>query len=817
MKKSLIKGFILGTIFVFSIILFSNMMNKDITENTADMEQATLPVMYMRVADLLVNPMYGYKEQMQEKYLRESLTPLSTTRDLTAVVKPCGNTIESVTYEVLTADGSEVVESAKVSSLKTDGDYLKADFHLDTPILMNQEYTLRFTVDYGDRAPAFYYTRLIQRAGLNTSQYLEFVQGFYEKCVNKEAATDLTTYIEPDENATNSSFTEVNVHSSFDQLTWGSLSPTIIRKGIPVIKEINETTCSIALDYDISADDPEKNKEIYNVNEFYRMRYSKSRVMLLDFERNAQQIFDGELDVLTSQGINLGVVNKDISYVSNQNADIIAFVQEGALWSYNRSANKAARIFSFREKDQVDERTDFLNHDIKIVRVEESGDVDFVVYGYMSRGLHEGMMGISVYHYSAERNVAEEQIFIPSTLGFSFLEDDVKLMSYVNKEDKLYLFMENTLYCVDLQEKIYDRVLENVNRDCFVVSKSQSVAAWMNEMEENGSETITVRNLETGNQQIIQADSGQKLKALGFINNDFIYGTARDEDIVTDAAGNTTFAMYTVKILNAAGNVIKEYQEDGRWVSGVKLEEGLLELLRVESQESAYVPAASEHIMNNLQTSEETVSIHLSVSERKGTQVALDFSKTAKSKSMLMMKAKYLVPDEANEMGIDSSSQEDQLYYVYAYGKLDSIYTKVNEAVKRAEERLGVVLNSEQRYIWERGNQKDKELLNVEEIPEAVLAGTLDEQALRNAMGESAAVINLTGCSLESVLYQVNMGRAVAALTPTGESVVIVGYDTYNTILYNPDTQETYYSGRNDSTVLFEAAGNVFLSYIKGI
>ncbi len=73
----------------------------------------------------------------------------------------------------------------------------------------------------------------------------------------------------------------------------------------------------------------------------------------------------------------------------------------------------------------------------------------------------------------------------------------------------------------------------------------------------------------------------------------------------------------------------------------------------------------------------------------------------------------------------------------------------------------------------------------------------------------------MTGCTLESVLYQVSEGRAVVALTPTGESVVIIGYDIYNTILYNPATQETYYYGMNDSTSLFESAGNVFLGYME--
>ena len=44
---------------------------------------------------------------------------------------------------------------------------------------------------------------------------------------------------------------------------------------------------------------------------------------------------------------------------------------------------------------------------------------------------------------------------------------------------------------------------------------------------------------------------------------------------------------------------------------------------------------------------------------------------------------------------------------------------------------------------------------------------------------------------------------------------VIVGYDEYNTWLYDPRTQETKPYGMNDSTKLFQQQGNIFLSYIE--
>ena len=65
------------------------------------------------------------------------------------------------------------------------------------------------------------------------------------------------------------------------------------------------------------------------------------------------------------------------------------------------------------------------------------------------------------------------------------------------------------------------------------------------------------------------------------------------------------------------------------------------------------------------------------------------------------------------------------------------------------------------------------------------------------------------------VPYEISAQRPVIAKTGDNTSVVIVGYDEYNTYLYDPVKGETYPYGMNDSTALFEAAGNIFISYIE--
>ena len=73
--------------------------------------------------------------------------------------------------------------------------------------------------------------------------------------------------------------------------------------------------------------------------------------MLLNFTRSASQIFDATLPVLTGTGINLGVQDRKIEFLANEDGDMAAYVANGDLWLYDRSENQAVCVFSFRQAD----------------------------------------------------------------------------------------------------------------------------------------------------------------------------------------------------------------------------------------------------------------------------------------------------------------------------------------------------------------------------------------------------------------------------------------------------------------------------------
>lgn len=436
----------------------------------------------------------------------------------------------------------------------------------------------------------------------------------------------------------------------------------------------------------------------------------------------------------------------------------------------------------------------------------------------MNRDVHEGEVGIAVYHYGAELNQVEEELFIPMKSSYEYLKEDMELLSYVTRDDMLYVILEEDLYQIDIKQKSFQIVKEKLIKDRYVVSKSQASLGL--EGSGRGKCMHTDHGDEAWSREILirsRHQSGQKIKALGFMNEDLVYGIANDSDIVTDNAGNTVFAMNTVRIEQFGGEVVKEHHEDNVWVSNVKLQEGLLELERVQWENGAYVAISSDHIMNNLQIREEQITLRLITTERKATQIGLDFEKSVTSKNVLYLASNLEDQETYNILSMELTRTDSNIYYVYAKGVLDSTWSRVCDAINRADGQMGVVLNRQQQYVWERGNRQESYQANLDEVPDVVLSGTIDENTLQQSLGADYTVMNLTGCSLDSVLYQVSKGNPVIAKVSDTVNVVIIGYNSKNTILYYPATQEQGYFGMQDSTSLFESAGNVFVGYMDNL
>ena len=322
-------------------------------------------------------------------------------------------------------------------------------------------------------------------------------------------------------------------------------------------------------------------------------------------------------------------------------------------------------------------------------------------------------------------------------------------------------------------------------------------------------------DFDTMETRMIAPKTAQKLVLLGFMNEDIIYGIVLDGDTLPNANGYDIDGISTFRIEGFDGTVKKEYHQDGLYVAGVTVGSTLMEFNLLQKNGDIYKAVKKDNIMNNNTTSTDLTSAEQTSSTRQGVIVRLTFDDSPSAEEPLVLYAKVSsVGEKTVDIQVDKSSTEE-VYYVYARGGLDSVWTDPAKAVQRADKQTGVVLNRAQQYVWERGNKKTKLTLNLEDVPEAMKSASLDVTALQEALGDEGTIIDLSGCTLDSVLYEVSAQRPVIAKTGDNTSVVIIGYDEYNTYLYDPQKGETYPYGMNDSTELFEKAGNIFISYVE--
>lgn len=811
MKKFLGRFAVLLLIFVLGVAGTAFLLNNETTDNRSDMNNPTLPEVMVDFGGTLSNLMHGYRQPMQADFVRECVTPLDTAKTLSIVIDPHESEVESLSYEIRSSDGTKVIENQRIGSLEAQENYLRAEIQINSGLLMNQEYSMQITLDT-DEGEAYYYTRVVSMSSTYTEEYVDFVKNFAQMCMNKNSADQLAAYLES-QAAGSTNFSEISISSPLSDISWGDLNPQISREGIPVIKEINETTASISLDYEISAVNENGGVEFYNVTDFFRMRYTESRMMLLDFERSAGQIFNPNLPVISDSGLLLGVRDRDVSYMTNEEATVVAFVQEGELWTYAPETGKFVDVFSFRKTEERDARDASREHGIKMIQVDENGDVDFMVYGYMSRGSHEGICGIGIYHYNNDQNMIEEDVFIPSTESYEFLNADLGTLSYVNKNNQLFLLMSQKLYQINIAESEYRILAEGISNSDFSVSDTNAHAAWRIAEGENAGQ-IQFIDFDSLESRMIRPGDSQELRVLGFMNEDLIYGILGSQDILTDANGHVTEGISSLRIEDFDGTLKKEYHQDGQYIINVTISGTLMQFDLAVKGNGGYTVRNNDNIMNNNSAAANLVSVEQTSSGRQGVMVRLAFEDRPGTDEPLVLRAK-IRSDEQRVVDLEIETPAEEIYYVYGKGELDSTWSDPADAVIRADQQTGVVLNRAQQYVWERGNMKTRITLNTSDIPEIIRTGSWDKEALQEGLGDSGTIIDLSGCSLENVLYEISAQRAVIAKTGENSSVVIVGYDEYNTYLLNPSTGEVSPYGMNDSTALFQKAGNIFLSYLE--
>ena len=223
-------------------------------------------------------------------------------------------------------------------------------------------------------------------------------------------------------------------------------------------------------------------------------------------------------------------------------------------------------------------------------------------------------------------------------------------------------------------------------------------------------------------------------------------------------------------------------------------------------------------------------------SQDKQTQVVLEWPQSEDTGRISERTAKLIIPESSIEMKMDSDLFTSS-YYVYAKGEIVLATDNVRQAVSAADSNMGVVVDGSMDYIWERAKADSRSAVSLSD-PEGsssvsralnIMLGEVKKQAdtdqllsegqepleiLKKNM-EHCLVLDLTGCTLDQVLYYSGEGSLIYVRTGEEQAGIITGYNSGSVWVYDPGKDTQRQMGREEAQKEFEKSGSVYYTYLR--
>ena len=309
---------ILGLVFLSSLILFSLLFNFHRRPRALSMDKPSLPGISVGLKDWQINRLFAYTTPMDGSYMRGTVTPLIDGDRLQLTIDSLGKAVQSLDYELRSADGQNQLASGQLSGLGGGGQDPSAEIDLSGKLEDETEYLLTLTLQLtGSKEKIYYYTRVLKTRDDHVEEIFDFARDFHAKSLSDQYR-DLSVYLnDPSREANSTDLTDVNLDSGIDQIGYGSLKAGQVREPDYSFTDINANYCMLESSFILRKDD-QGTSRYFTVHEYFQVRYSTRRMYLMDYQRRMDPIqTDGSISV-TGARLNLGVGNGNLNCLPNE-------------------------------------------------------------------------------------------------------------------------------------------------------------------------------------------------------------------------------------------------------------------------------------------------------------------------------------------------------------------------------------------------------------------------------------------------------------------------------------------------------------------
>lgn len=825
---------------------FINQMNNSKLEDaTREMDDSELPLVYCEFEGRIVNQMFGYTQIMATSLMRDGIVPLNAEYGVNILVDDSQDYGDSFSYELRTIAGDSLIEEGTLDESVDYQGYREYKVRFRMDMRENQEYVLVFKISNDAGGCARYYTRVVNLKEQYAQKIMDYADLFHNTTFTKEVNAEEGNIVYDQLQASggdNQNLAHVSLDSSYELVSWGGIVPLVVTGIVPEITEIDKEYAVIHMGYVVESLN-DSASHYYYVDEYYTARYDKSseKVNLLAFDRYMESIFDEEYISKEKNSISLGISDfQDVEYRVTSDNKRVAFVKRGQLWYYDYNSSTLVDVFDFSKGNYADIRTMNTNVDINIVDMDEDGNVTFAVYGYMSRGKHEGENGISLYYFTAEDSRVQEKFFVACDEPFDVMKQETGRFTYYDAVGGFfYYLLDGNIYEVNLNDMTQNTLVYGLPSEKYIVSENRKIVAYPDNASDELVTGLVVHNFETGEVYTEAGSEKDRLLALGFVNNDLIYGVADEGDIIISSDKEAILPLYKLYIISANGEVIKEYDKNGIYIMNAKVEEDKIYLQRAVKQNRFFESCEADFISYKQEEQKDNLSLVYNYDNIEQNRLDIVFPDNIYiSESVKRVMTKNKKEDDYAELEVKTTVNADT-FYVFNNSGYKGEYNSAGRAILAVgNENVGLVVDSNGNTIYRSiaaikyNTIADK----IKEQPCNALEDTLLTCAYMCIEYENRNIeysdimaceswehafeeytlgvgVNISGIDLDTALYFLDRDVPFAACIDDGRYVLVISYNSTHIRYYDPILDEEVKVTRASFKKSLSMQGNTMYTY----
>lgn len=770
------------TAFLFNRWNFKNLnARSDVYDE--DLE-SSFPILYQVRDDKKINEMRGFVHEQYNIISNDTITILNRDRKLNLLIKNNGNSFNALSYEVRDKTGNRLLERTRLEIYDSDrnnnNDETNVTLNIQNLIRPNTTYLLTIKLNIKNKV-VYYFTNIISRTRTDIDAAIHQVTDFTDRTFRPASASELVKYLETSINRDMKEMYSVTLQQSFEQLTFANTGMKLISEYYYSIYQAQEFSYNISVRY-LTESTKTAHKSLFINRDEYVLRWDGTRWYYMKFNRHTEELLDLQDAPFNNENnrFYLGVTNPtELSKIESENKRFFAFCKKNEIFVYDNDTKTMTSVFAHKIIDENSFERVSSNYDIKLMNIDNDGNVVYIIYGYNMSGRNEGNMGIDIFTYSASTNTSVENIFLPIFTTFQSLKYDMSRLC-VFKNNSLIFKSYNKVYSIDVDTSEMLTLADGFEETKFAASTNGRYFAFNND-KTGVSKQINIYNIDESYITEINAVGDEFIEVVTFLNDDLFYGVFKDEDIWREAGKIIGRPSREIRVVNAVTGKEDIFSEDGSYFYNFVNQQNILRYNKYTRNGTHYTYKTNDVIINNFMP--EINDAYLFKEELTKDRLRVGYFEIPMSRTEEMIYAKIngISRKQIEEPALESyNEQEELIYYVYDSGNLKGKIRILSDGVNEIRDNYGYVKLSDRITCYNRANKGNVSYLRQDN---SILDNLKDFEENVYIKNNSMLVMNVTGMTERDLEYYMSLKQKVAVYKNDLFQFFITGYDNNNYVL----------------------------------